>query len=125
MPDWPCLEDECEFEKDPVKVIGLYSLLLLDKSLLHAPLSFKHAVATFKKKKFAALVHVVRYFHGLGTVCKHGPSLPLCPLPKRRKHTPIKLDTSEEKQNEQNLRQVLVRGSLGWGFFPYADVADL
>lgn len=55
MPDWPCLEDECEFGKDPVKVIGLYSLLLLAKSLLHAPLSFKHAVATFKKKKVCSL----------------------------------------------------------------------
>lgn len=64
-------------------------------------------------------------FHGLGTVRKYGPSLPLCPLPKRKKEAPIKLDTSEEKQNEQNLRGVLVRGSLGLVFFPYADVADL
>lgn len=62
-------------------------------------------------------MHVVRYFHGLGTVRKHRPSLPLCPLPKRRKHAPIKLDTREEKQNEQNLRWVLVRGSLIFFFF--------
>lgn len=87
MPDWLCLEDECEFEKDPVKVIGLYSLFLLAKSLLHAPLFclLSIAVAMLKRRKIAALVHVVRYFRGLCTVSKHRPGLPLCPLPKKKK----------------------------------------
>lgn len=73
MPDWLCLKDECQFEKEPVKVTGLYSLLLLAKALLHAPLFCKCAVAMFHGEKKS----LVNYFHGLCPICKHGPSFPL------------------------------------------------
>lgn len=97
MPDWLCLEDECEFEKDPVKLIGLSSLLLLAKSLLRAPLlSFPKVVAMLKKEKFMVCV----LFLNTGQAFLSALSS------KRKKQAPQNLNISREKQN---LRQVSVR----------------
>lgn len=54
LPERLCLEDECEFEKDAVKVIGLYNFTSMIQIFAWTPvLPFKHAVATCKKRKFA------------------------------------------------------------------------
>lgn len=66
---------------------------------------------------------MVRYFHGVGTVPKQRPSLPLRPLPKKKK---ISSQTPQYKQREAQRAKPQL--SFGWFyfFFPYDDVvADL
>lgn len=132
MPDWLCLEDECEFEKDPVKVIGLYSLFLLAKSLLHAPLFclLSIAVAMLKKKTLQPWCTRWDIFMVYLLFLNTGQAFPSAPSPKGRKKwnkhpkTSIQAEISKMSKTSDKFWLEFCFG-LFFFSFPYVDVANV